>query len=230
MLRTLLETDRRRERHALGTLASVTVHAALIAAMCGVSDGIAKPPRSQPPIDTTLVYTPPPTVDRTLTRARGDAGRSGSAATVPMIAAPVDIPIGIPDPAEPSFSTDVQVGAGDILAVTRAMGETSAPAGAPWSDATVDEPPRPVREMVPRYPESLRAAGIEGEVVATFVIDTTGRARPETLRIIRATHDQFASAVTVTLRDARFAPGRVDGRAVPTLVQRSFRFTIAGYR
>ncbi|HEX2717593.1 MAG TPA: TonB family protein [Gemmatimonadaceae bacterium] len=230
MLRTLLETGRKKERRALGALASVTVHVALIAAVCGVSNGIAKPPRERTPVDTTVVYTPAPPVERAPTDARAGGGTSAAGPTAPTVAAPVDIPTGIPDPAEASLSTDLHVGPAEILAEVRGGGESRAPHGGAWSDATVDEPPRAVREIVPRYPEALRAAGVEGEVVVMFVIDTTGRARQESLRVISASHEQFATAVMATLRDARFAPGRVNGRAVPTLVQRSFRFAIAGYR
>ena len=230
MLRTLLETGRRKERHALGTLTSVTVHVALIGAVCGVGNGIAKPPLNRTPVDTTIVYTPPPPVERAPSETRAGGGTSAPGPTTPTLVAPVDIPLGIPDPSEASIATDLRVGSTEILAEVRGDGEARAPHGGAWSDATVDEPPRPVREIVPRYPEALRAAGVEGEVVAMFVIDTTGRVRRESLRVISTSHEQFASAVMATLRNARFAPGRVNGRAVPTLVQRSFRFAIAGYR
>lgn len=230
MLRTLLETGRKKERRALGALASVTVHVALIAAVCGVSNGIAKPPRDRTPADTTIVYTPAPPVERAPTDARAGDGTSAPGPATPTVVAPVDIPTRIPDPAEASVSPDLRVGSAEILAEVRGSGETRAPHEGAWSDATVDEPPRPVREIVPRYPEALRAAGVEGEVVAMFVIDTAGRVRQESLRVISASHDLFASAVMATLRDARFAPGRVNGRAVSTLVQRSFRFALAGYR
>ena len=229
MLRTLLETGRRKERHALGTLASVTVHVGVIAVVCGVGNGIAKPPLSRTPVDTTVVYTPTRPAG-TSTSARAGGGSAHGAVATRTIVAPVDIPTRIPDPAEASISTDLRVGSAEILAEVRGSGETRAPREGAWSDAMVDEPPRPVREIVPRYPEALRAAGVEGEVVAMFVIDTTGRVRQESLRVISASHEQFASVVMATLRDARFAPGRVNGRAVPTLVQRSFRFAIAGYR
>jgi TonB family protein len=38
----------------------------------------------------------------------------------------------------------------------------------------------------PRYPEAARLAGYEGEVIAQFVIDSTGHADPKTFKVIRA--------------------------------------------
>jgi protein TonB len=80
---------------------------------------------------------------------------------------------------------------------------------------------------VPRYPDILRQAGIEGEVLAQFTVDTTGRADVSTLKILRATHDQFAQAVRQALPAMRFVPARVGGKKVKQLVQQPFVFQIS---
>jgi TonB family protein len=76
----------------------------------------------------------------------------------------------------------------------------------------------------PRYPDILKSAGVEGEVVVTFVVDTTGRADVSSLKIIRATHELFAAAVRTALPAMRFLPAEVGGKKVRQLVQEPFTF------
>lgn len=78
----------------------------------------------------------------------------------------------------------------------------------------------------PNYPETLRSAGIEGEVDAEFVVDTTGRAEPGSLKITKATNDLFRAAVVSALPKMRFYPAEVGGKKVKQLVQQPFTFTI----
>jgi TonB family protein len=79
----------------------------------------------------------------------------------------------------------------------------------------------------PRYPEDLRARNIEGEVLAQFVVDTTGRPVAGTLRLLRSTDPGFARAVELVLWQMRFLPAELkDGRRVRQLVQMPFEFTL----
>lgn len=80
---------------------------------------------------------------------------------------------------------------------------------------------------VPRYPEILKSAGVEGEVLAQFVVDTTGRAESESFRVLKATHDLFATAVRSALPNMRFIPAEVGGKKVKQLVQQPFVFAIS---
>jgi len=96
------------------------------------------------------------------------------------------------------------------------------------SDATVDTPVRALDDRAPAYPEMLRAAGIAGEVRVRFVVDTTGRAELSSVHVIESSHELFTRAVLASLRQSRFTPGEVSGRRVRTLVERTFRFDIAG--
>jgi len=78
----------------------------------------------------------------------------------------------------------------------------------------------------PRYPDILRQAGVEGEVLATFVVDTTGRADASSFKVLRTTHDLFATAVKQALPSMRFIPAEVGGKRVKQLVQQPFTFAI----
>jgi protein TonB len=79
----------------------------------------------------------------------------------------------------------------------------------------------------PRYPDMLRSAGVEGEVLAQFVVDTTGRADVGSFKVLKTTHDLFATAVKNALPNMRFSPAEVGGRKVKQLVQQPFTFAIA---
>jgi len=79
---------------------------------------------------------------------------------------------------------------------------------------------------VPRYPESLRSERIEGRVVARFVVDTTGRVEPASVRIVASEHPLFTSAVRATLPSLRFTPARAHGAKVRQLVELPFEFSI----
>jgi TonB family protein len=81
---------------------------------------------------------------------------------------------------------------------------------------------------MPRYPESLRAAGIPGDVLVTFVVDTLGVAEQGSVRVLRASHDLFASAVADNVADMRFRPAVSGGRPVRRQVQFTVIFNLTG--
>ena len=78
----------------------------------------------------------------------------------------------------------------------------------------------------PRYPASLRAAGIEGQVVALFVVSEAGRVEPGTVRFTASDNPLFEAAVRHALDGTRFVPAEVGGRKVRQLVQMPFVFTL----
>ena len=80
----------------------------------------------------------------------------------------------------------------------------------------------------PRYPEILRQAGVEGEALVSFVVDEGGSADASTFKVIRATHELFATAVRQALPQMRFVAAEVGGKKVKQLVQQPFRFTLPG--
>lgn len=78
----------------------------------------------------------------------------------------------------------------------------------------------------PKYPDILRQAGVEGDVLATFEVDTTGRANVASFKVLRATHELFSTAVKNALPTMRFIPAEVGGKKVKQLVQQPFTFAI----
>jgi TonB family protein len=79
----------------------------------------------------------------------------------------------------------------------------------------------------PVYPNQLRAANIEGSVIAKFVVDTNGTADMRTFEIVKSDHDAFSAAVREGTANLRFYPAQAGGRKVKQLVQMPFSFSLA---
>jgi protein TonB len=78
----------------------------------------------------------------------------------------------------------------------------------------------------PSYPDILRQAGVEGEALVSFVVDTTGRVDLSSFTVVRTTHELFAKAVKDALPRMRFIPAEIGDRKVKQLVQQPFSFAI----
>jgi protein TonB len=145
--------------------------------------------------------------------------------------APIDIPTVLPDIDLRRSVTDPQAFA---IRPPRGSGDEGAPVvGAalqPDAVLTAMEVEQPVRvsgqPVAPAYPDALQRAGVEGEVLVTFVVDTLGLADLSTLAVIRSTHDLFTQAVRKAIGQQRFTPAIVGSRTVRQLVQQPYSFTI----
>ena len=82
--------------------------------------------------------------------------------------------------------------------------------------------------QAPRYPPELRDLGIEGEILAQFVIDTTGRANMRTFRLLGPSrvYKEFLQAVLDAVPKMRFTPALYRGCKVKQLVQLPFAFKL----
>lgn len=82
------------------------------------------------------------------------------------------------------------------------------------------------RSPMPRYPQLLKDAGVEGLVRLRFVVDTAGRVEPTTVQVVEASHPAFAAAVQGVLPRLRFTPARVGPRKVRQLVEFPLQFQL----
>ena len=80
----------------------------------------------------------------------------------------------------------------------------------------------------PSYPDMLKSANVQGEVLAQFVVDVNGRVEMNTFKVLKSTHDLFTSSVKAALSSWRFYPAEVGGRRVKQLVQMPFVFGLGG--
>jgi hypothetical protein len=79
---------------------------------------------------------------------------------------------------------------------------------------------------VPKYPAALRAAHVEGEVQAQFVVNENGKADPSTFKVLVTTNELFSAAVRSAVPEMRFTAAEVGGHRVRQLVQQSFQFKL----
>jgi TonB family protein len=78
----------------------------------------------------------------------------------------------------------------------------------------------------PIYPRDLIALGTEGQVQATYVVDSTGRVDTTTIQVLQSDDPRFTESVRTALGGMRFRPAKRAGKAVRQLVQQRFRFQI----
>jgi len=230
MLDHLLETGARRKKSAWGGMLSVGVHAAILALAFAVTATAKPAPRLVREVPRVIRVAPPPTDHASAPAGPADAHGTNTSTALPRLPT-----VDIPQPTDPSLPTSAPLPAngGDttLISEIRGGGSGAAPTVGGTSlatDATVDLPVRALVDRAPAYPETLRAAGIDGMVRVQFVVDTTGRAELSTVRVIDSSHELFTRSVLASLRQARFTPGEVSGRRVRTLVERAYRFDIAG--
>ncbi len=80
---------------------------------------------------------------------------------------------------------------------------------------------------LPKYPAAMKSARVEGEVLAQFVVDTTGVADMRTFKVLKSTREEFVDAVMEGLAEMRFTPAEIGGHKVKQLVQQPFTFGIS---
>jgi TonB family protein len=80
------------------------------------------------------------------------------------------------------------------------------------------------------YPTELFASGINGSVVAEFVVDAQGRIEPGTFAIVSSTHPLFSAAAARALQSAIYVPATKDGKVVRQVVQQPVRFASGSAR
>jgi protein TonB len=236
MFNNLIESKAKRQKRYGGSMASIIIHGALIAGIviATAGAGIAaeeakeekvdfvevkkdepKPPEPEkpPPPPDVVVQAPPP---------KG----------FQVLSAPVEIPDVIPEIDLSKKVTDEADFSGKGVAggVAKGVegGKGPVPQGdQPYFDFQVEKPVVMAPGTTgPAYPDMLRSAGIEGTVLAQFVVDTTGRAEMSTFKALKSDNALFETAVKNALQRMRFLPAEVGGRKVKQLVQQPFQFSL----
>ena len=232
MFNTLLESRAKRQKTLGGTIFSVIAHVAVLtgaiyvtahAAIKNEKEKVEKiqfaemkkpepppPPKTPPPKDV-VVAPPPPKGFQVLT----------APINIPDVIPTVDLTKKVTDEADFS-GKGVAGGVGKGVA-----GGTGPVNDQPYFDFQVEKQAASIPGgPIPKYPDMLQSAGIPGEVLAQFVIDTTGRADMSTFKVLKSDNDLFTQEVKNTLPKMRFYPAEVGGRKVKELVQQPFSFAI----
>jgi TonB family protein len=228
MLTTLLESRSRRVRDNRGTAASVTLHAAIIfvAAYATATSTISKDNPINPPTIHWVTPAPPFTPP---TPARAD-NTPRTSSTVPITRAQiaVDVPTSIPSidiPLSP-VTSELSRNVNSIARTTSPTGDTGSGGRRAYDASEVESGVSVIGSTIPEYPSALRSSGIEGKVVAEFVVTENGRADVSSLRIISSTNQLFVESIRRALSRMRFRPAMIGGHAVAQLVQQQFVFKL----
>ena len=187
----MLPASALRENSSAGpSVVAAAMHGALIVSAVMLARPILEAATGAQPID---VWIPFPIAES----PRAPAGTSSTVAQ--PFAAPLDIPPVIVPPlptdlpllplqsrldrltdriAAPGIGGEHGVGANDSLSGASGV----------WTAMMVDEPASVAEVVRPQYPRTLEAAGVTGRVVLEFVIDTSGRVEPASVRIVSSSH------------------------------------------
>jgi protein TonB len=236
MFSNLVESKKKRQRSLGGTITSAVLHVGLIAgavyATAHAAVEFEKPrqekvdfveiKKDEPPPPKEEAPPPPPDVVAAPPPPKG----------FQILTAPVEIPDMLPDIDLSKKMTDEADFSGKGVAGGTSKGVEGGKAPVvsdqPFFEFQVEKPVTALPGSAnPRYPDILRQAGVEGEVLAQFVVDTLGRAELRSFKVLKSSHDLFGTAVKNALPGMRFIPAEVGGRKVRQLVQQPFSFAIA---
>lgn len=219
MFDNLIESNRKVDKKrvtGLG-LVSLAVHSTLIGAAVYVTLGATEADTSAP-VDTTWVAMNQPQREEEQPKpVQLDVELKGFQTVFAPTNIPTDIPpINLQEKFDPRDYTGSGVEGGVGTGV--ALGDV-------YAEALVEEKPERL-SVVMEYPPLLRQAGIEGSALIEFVVDTTGRAEPRSIKVIQGTNPEFERSARNMIARALFRPGRVHGRAVRVLVRMPVNFTL----
>ena len=140
------------------------------------------------------------------------------------VVAPTDIPTNIPpinlqehfDPKDYS-GTGVEGGIGTGIVPSSDQ---------VYMESVVEERPEVLSGPQLQYPDLLRQAAIQGRVLVQAIIDTSGRAEPQSVKVIQSPNPGFDQPAKNYVLRALFRPARVHGRAVRVLINLPIDFKI----
>jgi protein TonB len=234
MFNNLLESKPKKQRSPAGAAFSIVLHSVLIGAAVYATAHAAieneKPkqeevkfvetPKEPPPPEPEKPKPPPPDVVAAPPPPKG----------FQVLTAPVKIPDVIPDIDLSKKVTDEADFSGKGVAGGTSkgvVGGTAVNTDQPFFEFQVEKPVAPMGgNPTPQYPDMLRSAGVEGEVLAQFVVDTTGRAEMSTFKVLKTSNELFSVAVKNALPRMRFIPAEAGGRKVKQIVQQPFSFAL----
>jgi TonB family protein len=219
---------------------SVLAHALVIALAVVSTQAALDAARVTPPEDVMLVFVPKPPEPPPPAAAKPEQPAAILSVAEPppqgfqTVAAPSDIPDVIPPidlnqrPLDPRDFTGRGVEGGVADGVVGGTGPVAldviyeATAGVPGFDPAVV-----LSQPMPQYPAALASVGLEGRVTVEFVIDTTGKVEPVSIRVIESTHPAFESAARRTITGSIFRPAHLSTIPVRQLTRQSVRFVAA---
>lgn len=230
MFTQLVESRPDRKRSTRSTVTSFVLHYGLVLGVLYTSaeaSGAGNERRAE-----AVTFVEPPKVEPEVKKQQPELVVAPPPARVTSVfTAPIDIPVGLPEIDLTKAPVDMEMFAQRRGPIGPTTGDstvvTSRTTDQPLFDFQVDKPVMQApNSAAPVYPDMLRQAGVEGEALVSFVVDTLGRIEISTFKVIRASHDLFATAVRNALPRMRFIPAEAGNGKVRQLVQQPFSFAI----
>ena len=235
MFDNLIESKAQKQKRAGGAVMSAVIHAAIItAAVYGTlhaSEALSKPKAEKVEFVTVKKDEPPPPKEEPKPQPEV-VMKAPPPKGFQVLTAPIKIPDVLPDIDLSKKVTNEEdfTGKGVAGGIAKGVvGGTPQPVNdnTTYFEFQVEKQVSPFPgNPPPRYPDMLRSANVEGEVLAQFVVDTTGRADMGSFKVLKSTHDLFTNAVKAALPNMKFYPAEVGGHKVKQLVQMPFQFNL----
>ncbi len=236
MFDNLIESQAKKQRRTGGFTLSAVLHAVLITAAvvatAAAKEGLDKPKQEKVEFVQVKKEEPPPPKDQPKPPPPDVVMKAPPPKGFQVLTAPIKIPDVLPDIDLNKKVTDENDFSGKGVAGGMAKGIVGGTPQPINNDQTffefqVEKQVQPMPgNPTPRYPDMLRSANVEGEVLAQFTVDTTGRADMSTFKVLKETHAMFTQAVKSALPNMKFYPAEVGGRKVKQLVQMPFQFNL----
>ena len=236
MFSQLIESKAKKQKLAGGTLFSMIFHGALIAAAvtatagAGIANDEKKAEKVQfvemkkePPKPKKPEPPPPPPPKDVVMKAPPPKGFQ-------VLRAPVKIDVKIPEiDLSKSVTNEADFSGKGVKGgvASGVVGGTAIVTNQTYFEFQVEKPAQAASgNPSPRYPEVLKSSGVEGKVMAQFVVMETGKADMSDFKILSSDNDLFSAAVKAVLPQMRFLPAEIGGKKVRQLVQLPFEFKI----
>jgi protein TonB len=212
---------------------SIAVHVAIVGAVTATTVHATRPARD--PIVPVHLHPPvrpaPPTEPAHQRRANSPAASRGDR---PIVVDQIHITTDIPPTLPPNDVFPRPMPDYETTGSGTPTGTATGPRSIVDGDGASDDTDwrgnellmRTITSATPRYPESLRQAGLNGRVVIRFVVDTVGRIDMNSVQVLESTHDLFTRSVRDALGGFRFKPAEVRGRHVRAMAEMPFEFQI----
>ncbi len=221
MFETLIESKRKADKKKAFGLGFVSLlgHTILVV-LAVIATLTAGQAASDVVVDTTMIFVnqdekkpeeQPPVLD--IPQLKG----------FQTVVAPTDIPTNIPPiNLQEHFDPKDYSGTG----VEGGIGSGIEPSDGVFLESVVEERPEVLSGPSLQYPDLLRQASIQGRVIVQAIIDTTGRAEPQSIKVIQSPNPGFDQPAKNYVLRALFRPARVHGRAVRVLINLPIDFKI----
>jgi protein TonB len=209
----------------VGLVVSITIHLIAINPFAGK---MKAPPRMAPVKEDVVQFEMPP-----LDEEKEEKVEDLSDDPVQNVMAPpslVDIPTVVPvsaftQPLTPPPPPGLTASKGAInIPVTRPGANFGKGIKDLFDINNLDQRPVARVQPGPQYPYEMSRAGISGDVVVEFIINTSGDVVDT--RVVRSSHREFEVPAMQAVQKWKFKPGRKGGRAVSTRVSQLIEFNL----